>query len=153
MKGFRILAFLPLALGVACAPTQDSVDVNVYHLSRLSLVDKKNPMMRAEQQRLLRGAVSLDQRRDRMGQYYTVRWDVRQQPVSEPLRVVFSYRQASTGSKILTQAHSAGELKKGLCEFKVAGADYHKGGRVLSWKVQVFAGSKKLVSEQSYLWE
>lgn len=149
-----LLAVFPIVFGISCATQQDRVDVSIYHLKSLSPVDKDNPTVRSEQQKRLHGAVSLKERQNRMGQYYTVRWDVREKAIETPVRVVFRYRQAATGSKVLKQEHKMeSTVQKGITEFSIAGDTYKKSGRVLNWRIEVYSGSKLLVSEQSYLWE
>ena len=69
------------------------------------------------------------------------------------MRVLFQYRQAVTGSKILKIDRSASAGRKGAVEFEVTGAPYLEGGRVLSWHLTLFRGGKAVATRQSYLWE
>lgn len=154
MKCLRLLAVLPIVLGISCATQNDRVAVSVYHLNSLDAVDKDNPTVRSEQQKRLYGAVSLKERQNRMGQYYTVRWNLDEQSIGAPVRVVFRYSQAATGSQELRQEHRVKEaLAKGITEFSVAGDSYRNNGRVLNWKVEVYAEGKLIGSEQSFLWQ
>ena len=154
MKCLLLLAVFPIVFGISCATPQDRVDVSIYHLKNLSPEDKDNPTVRSEQQKRLYGAVSLKERQSRMGQYYTVRWDVSEKPIDTPVSIVFRYRQAATGSKLLKQEHKMkSKVQKGITEFSITGDAYQKLGRVLNWRIEVYSGSKLQASEQSYLWE
>lgn len=139
---------------ISCVSHNDEVAVEVFHLKSLSSVDREAPMARSEQQKRLYGAVDLKERNARMGQYYTVHWNVSEHQVTEPLRVVFLYNQTKTGAKVLSKQYSINSVaRKGLCEFSVTGEDYQTGGRVLCWKIEVYSGEKLLATEQSYLWK
>lgn len=149
-----LLAILPIILGVSCASNKSEVDVSVYHLKSVVRVKPLNKVVRAEQQKRLRGAISAEERNSRKGLYYTVDWDLRAHDIIEPIDVVFMYHQAGTASKVITQELVFPETKtKGKCEFAVIGDDYRKNGRVLDWRIELRSGSKLLESEQSYLWK
>jgi hypothetical protein len=53
---------------------------------------------RAEQLRRFHGAVTAAEKRDRLGYYYSVQWNGPAEKADEPVRIVFQYRQAATGS-------------------------------------------------------
>ncbi len=154
MKLFTFLAIVPLCFSVACVSTKSDVGVSVYHLKDTKLIKRNNRMMRAEQQKHLRGVISLEEQQQRIGQYYTVDWDVRAHAVKQPIQIVFLYQQVGSGSKIhkAQQEFPASQLK-GSHAFSVAGENYQTNGRVLTWRVEVRSGGALLVSEQSYLWE
>lgn len=154
MKCRLLLLILPVILGVSCASNKSKVDVSVYHLKDIERVKRGNKVVRSEQQKRLRGAISRGEQEERKGLYYTVAWSLRAHELSEPIRIVFKYQQAATASKILTQELVLPVTKtKGSCEFTVVGEDYQKNGRVLDWRIEVYSGSQLLESEQSYLWK
>lgn len=141
-------------LGVLSGCGSDPLlEVKPFHLRDLELVrELEQPLIRAEQQRRFFGAVSVAEREQRLGYYYTVRW--RTPEVGERVRVVFQFRQASTGSAVreMEQAFGAGE-EFGTAEFRIIGPDYLEGGRVLAWKASLFQGDEILATRRSYLWE
>lgn len=136
----------------SCSSVSDAVDVREFHLKETHRVNRDNPVVRAEQQKRLRGAVSRQEQLDRLGQYYSIVWS---QPLGsdEPIRVVFHYQREASGHERLerVQEFAAGSGVS-QCEFVFAGEDYRKNGRVLCWKVEVFAGGEVLGEVESYLW-
>lgn len=107
-------------------------------------------MVRGEQMYRLRGAVTMEERRGRLGDYYTVTWRALG---AQPTRVVMDFQQAATGAEI-HRMHSdlpAGAAE-GKVEFKVAGDDYNTGGRVLAWRIRLMQGGSVLAEKRSYLW-
>ena len=143
-----------LGLGVLTGCGSDSMlEVKPFHLRDLELVGElEQPLIRAEQQRRFFGAVSVAEREQRLGYYYSVKWRTPEE--GEGARVVFEFRQASTASAVRTmeQEFAAGQTS-GTAEFQIIGDDYLKGGRVLAWKVSLFQGDELLTTRQSYLWE
>ncbi len=111
-------------------------------------------MIRAEKNRILHGAVSMEERAQRLGQYYTVLWSDRDGAGSGEVEVFFEFQQGKTGSlvKKRTSTFAAGD-DSGKTVFSVIGDDYTKGGKVLSWKISLLRGGKVLDTKQSYLWE
>lgn len=112
------------------------------------------PMVRMEKERRLRGAVSMEERRQRLGQYYTLLWQDPSGVGKGPVEVVFQYQQGATASRVkrMTREFPA-SAADGVAEFAVIGDDYFTGGRVLTWKATVFRGGRQLASRQSYLWQ
>lgn len=111
-------------------------------------------MVRMEKERHLLGAVSMEERKQRLGQYYTIRWSDPAGVGKGDVRVVFLYQQGATGSlvKHVTRDFSS-STADGMAEFAVIGDDYFKGGKVLTWKATVTRGGRELASKQSYLWQ
>jgi len=154
MRALYFLAIASILLSVSCTSHKSEVDVRTYHLKDINRVDRENKVVRAEQQKRLRGAITHTEMVARKGQYYMIDWDVRQHPVTDPIRVVFKYHQAATGATELKMIESFAKSEaKGSCEFAIVGELYQKKGRVLDWRVEVYSGVKLLASEQSYLWE
>lgn len=110
-------------------------------------------MVRGEQMYRLRGAVTMEERKARLGQYFTVHWK-NDQSGSQPLKVVMDYYQAATGSRLkqMSRELPAGQTE-GRIEFRVAGEDYRVGGRVLAWRVRLLRAGKVIAEQHSYLWK
>lgn len=109
-------------------------------------------MVRGEIQKRLYGAVDQADREKRKGQYYSVRW--RANPAGGPVEIRFQYRQAASGSRILTLAQKVPAAEGvGVVEFSVAGDSFQKGGRVLAWKMTLSQDGGVLAEEKSFLWE
>ena len=112
------------------------------------------PLVRMEKERRLRGAVSMAERRQRLGQYYTLPWHDPAGVGKGPVEVRFQYQQGATASHVkhMTKEFPAA-ASEGIAEFAVIGDDYFKGGRVLAWKATLSRNHKELATRQSYLWE
>lgn len=108
-------------------------------------------MVRMEKLRRLHGAVTAVERRDRLGQYFTLFWN---DPAGEnEVEIVLQYQQAATASQVkrMSKKFPASDAA-GTVEFAVIGEDYFSGGKVLTWKATVFRGNREIASKQSYLW-
>lgn len=110
-------------------------------------------MVRMEKERHLRGAVSMAERRERLGQYYTLLWE---DPTTEAgeVEMLFQYQQGATGSRVkrMVKKFPANETE-GRVEFAVIGDDYFKNGKVLAWKATLLRGKRIIATKQSYLWQ
>jgi len=111
-------------------------------------------MIRMEKERRLRGAVSMEERRERLGQYYTLLWHDPDGADPGAVEVVFQYQQGATASRVkrLTKTFAASAVA-GSAEFAVIGENYFDGGKVLAWKATVLRGKRVLATRQSYLWQ
>jgi hypothetical protein len=155
MKQSLVLLALPAILLVSCTSPEPKFEVTVYKLKDTQVADRDAPVVRAEQQKRLRGAVSEEEREQRLGGYYTVDWDAGERfDPSLATKVVFLYRQAGTASKVLRkeQIYSAGK-RKGVTEFSIVGEDFRQNGRVLNWRSELYSGTELIAYEQSYLWQ
>ena len=139
---------------VSCADRGgDLLQVRHYHLQDVGPVDRNVEMARGEQFYRLRGAVTLAERKSRLGHYYTVEWENDQIGVGE-LKVVMDYQQAATGAKVLQVSRDVpNDLKSGKIEFHITGEHYRVGGQVLAWQVQLLRGSRVIAEKRSYLWK
>lgn len=109
-------------------------------------------MIRAEQQRILHGAVGVREQEQALGHYYHVEWH--DDAVGAPVKLVFQYQQGGSGSRIFKkEATFDGNQAKGEAEFTIIGDAYLKGGRVLAWKCSLFRGDREISSQKSYLWQ
>ena len=145
----------PLLFLCACASSEPEVDVSVYKLKNTQLAKVDAPVVRAEQQKRLRGAVSEVEKRERLGEYFTVEWNRGKAFSSEEgAKVVFLYRQAGTASQVfrLEKKYPASQ-RRGVTEFSIVGEAYNQRGRVLNWRSELYSGDQLLAHEQSYLWQ
>lgn len=149
MKQFTILAAGLLA--VSCSGPQEALTVKQFTLRDQETTIQEDPMVQNEKLRRLFGAVSLAERKGRLGQYYTVIWNA---DAGVEKQIVFHYQQGGSGSRIkeMRRKIPAG-TSEGKEEFTVIGDDYFDNGRVLAWKMDLIAGGETIASKQSYLWE
>ena len=142
----QLLVLLSLFF-VSCVSDPMGLTVKQYHLRENMFEQNDDQMARGEVQRLLHGAVTVEERRQKIGQYYHVIW---QQPEGavEPVDFVFEYLQAASGSKVKRIVHKASLDTY----FTITGNDYRKNGRVLAWKVSVRQDGNTVASKQSYMW-
>lgn len=148
MNLFSVFAIC-LALA-SCSTPSDVLTVKQYTLrdQESSIVD--DPMVQNEKLRRLHGAVSVEERKQRLGQYYTVLWNDSATKVGREIR--FQYQQG--GSKVKTIRRSLDPFSSsGKEEFSIIGDNYFKNGRVLAWKIDLTADGETIASKQSYLWE
>lgn len=111
-------------------------------------------MIRGEKNRRLHGAISMEERKKLLGQYYTILWNDAEGVGSGPVTVRFDYQQGSSGSRIKSRSETfSSDTTSGKAEFSVVGDDYYKNGKVITWKATLSRGGKTLGTKQSYLWE
>lgn len=150
---FRPVLLAPLLL-VACAGPSEPLVVKQFQLRDQVPANADEPMIRMEKSRRLRGAVSMAERRQRLGQYYTALWSDPAGAGNGEVEVVFQYRQGASASRVkrMTKRFPADETA-GTAEFAVIGDDYFDRGRVLAWKMTLLRGKTPLATKQSYLWD
>jgi len=147
---------LPLVLAgaiVSCgSQEQELFSVRQFHLRDIELADNDAQMVRGEQLYRLGGAVTMEERRSRLGHYYTVYWNLPQADAGE-VKIVFEYQQAVSASKVLTMTRKvpAGQAT-GSVEFNITGKAYQEGGNVLAWRAKLMRGGMVLATKRSYLW-
>ena len=148
MKHLLLLAVCLLA---ACSPSTEPLVVKQFTLRDQDVEVFDDPMVQNEKLRRLYGAVSMEERKARLGQYYTVLWS---DPDTAGLKreIRFQYRQGGSRIKTMTRSLSACQ-STGKEEFSIIGDDYFKNGRVLAWKIDFTAEGGTIASKQSYLWE
>jgi len=147
-----LLLLFALLLG-SCASTTKPLEVKQFHLRDETLATTEEPMVRMEKLRRLHGAVTALERRNRLGQYYTLFWNDPQGVDQGEVEVVFQYQQGASASlvKRMSKKFPASDAA-GTVEFAVIGDDYFTRGKVLTWKTTLFRGNRELASRQSYLW-
>lgn len=151
----KLLALALLALCLAnCAGPKEALEVRQFQLRDQSTHGGDEPMVRMEKLRRLHGAVSMEERRQRLGQYYTLTWEDHKGVGSGPVEVLFEYKQGGTASEIkrMSEVYPASETA-GVVEFAVVGDNYFDNGKVLAWRASVSRGGEELASKQSFLWE
>jgi len=148
-----VIPVLLACLVSACSTTDRPLVVKQFVLRDSGNPDGDDPMVRGEIQRRFYGAVSDRERRDRLGQYYTVQWQD-ESGVGEPVELVFDYQQASTGARVKREVRGFDpSATSGQAEFQFIGEGFREKGRVLAWRAALMRGGRELASEQSYLWE
>lgn len=156
----RICISLGLILGaVSCSTENQNLCVDKFTLRSIKIEDNNAAMVRGDQQRRLHGAVTIAEHKERIGQYYTLRWNLLDQPKvktnnwDRPVQLVFRYKQASTGSKIKTNSKTYPlGTKQGKWAFNNIGEDYACGGRILAWRADLIYGGQIISTKESYLW-
>ncbi len=135
----------------SCVSDPHGLTVKQYHLRENMFDQNVDLMARGEVQRLLHGAVTVEERRQKIGQYYQVIWN---QPghSSSSMEVVFEYLQAGSGSRVKRLAQRAPVQDRIDAYFSIVGNDYHQNGRVLAWRVSLKDEGKEIASKQSYMW-
>ncbi|HSP41364.1 MAG TPA: hypothetical protein VLO11_00700 [Luteolibacter sp.] len=136
----------------ACARDQpQSLVVKQFVLRDQEEERAEDPMVRMEKMRRLHGAVSMEERRQRLGQYYTLVWHDSEGAGTGEVTVLFEYQQGGSTIKRMTKTFPAGD-SDGVADFAVIGDDYFNHGKVLAWRASVSRGSREIASKQSYLW-
>ena len=147
-----LVAFGLLGL-VSCGGGPEVLEVKQFHLRDPKADLGENEVVRSEKLKRLYGAVSLEERRERMGHYFGIRWNGPPGRESEEVRFVFEFQQAATGSAIKRVEQVLPGTAKGATEFQVTGAAYLHGGRVLAWHLRMFRGGEEVATRRSYLWQ
>ena len=110
-------------------------------------------MHRTQATYLLHGAVSQQQRLQRLGQYYFVTWN--DANPEQAATLVMMYRQGKTGSTVLTKSISYPAGRKGGTQnsvFEFIGDEAREKGEILAWKLVLKDNRGKTISERhSYL--
>ena len=148
---FSLLAVLWLG---ACAGPPEALVVKQFQLRDQQRVKTEEPMVRMEKERHFHGAISMSERRARLGQYYTLIWQDKAGAGQGEVELVFQYQQGATASRVkqMSRKFPATDTK-GSAEFAVIGNDYLQGGKVLAWKASLFRGKREISSRKSYLWQ
>jgi len=145
-----LLSFV-FCLLVGCAGSSDPLTVRMQTLRDQDVGGTDDPMIRHDKMRRLYGAISMEERRQRLGQYYTILWNA--DPAAEK-EVRFEYLQGKSASRVKSMRREiAPGTSSGKVEFSVIGDDYFDNGRVLAWKCSLISGGDVISTEQSYLWE
>lgn len=142
------LLFLTILGG--CGSNWGQLDLRQFHL-RDTEVRQGNEYVRAEVNKRLYGAVTRQEREERLGQYYTVEY--RGLDPAAPATIELAVRRASGGAKVTKYRKEIQGEKEGKVEFTFTGDEYRKRGRVVAWLLTLSQGGRVIEQEQSYLWE
>lgn len=149
--GLSLIVVLFLA---ACAGQREALEIKQFKLRDQVANSTKEPSIRMEKLRHLHGAVSMEERKKKLGQYYTLLWSDPKAVGQGNVKLTFQYQQGATGSRIKTITHEfPASAAEGEAEFAVIGDDYFVGGRVTTWKATLRRGNREIASKQSYLWQ
>lgn len=147
-------SFLVVLLLNACARTPEPLVVKQFQLRDQVPKTAEEPMVRMEKSRRLLGAVSMEERRNRLGQYYTLIWNDAAGEGGGEVELIFQYQQGATASLVKRMVRTfPSSTREGKVDFAVIGEDYFKGGKVLAWKATLQRGGKTISTQQSYLWQ
>jgi hypothetical protein len=150
----RLFSLLAVLLLGACTGPREPLVVKQFQLRDQAPATADEPLVKMEKLRRLHGAVSMAERREKLGQYYTVIWHQPQGQALGPVEVLFQYQQGATASRVKRMVRSFPATETdGTAEFAVIGSDYFKRGKVLAWKATLTRGGKVIASRQSYLWQ
>lgn len=127
--------------------------VNPYHLAdanaRLPVAD---PAIAFEPASILHGAISMEERKARQGNYVTVFWKVDDR--SAPVTVRLEYRQKNTGLTVKALDQEVPNPRRSnVTKFALIGGDYISNGPLSGWRVSLLRGNQVLTSYNSYMWE
>jgi hypothetical protein len=152
-----LLAALTVSLLAACSsvsvgPGGQITKVNYYHLYPGVVTRTLDTAVAFERDYHLYGAVTKAEMVERQGNYFTIFWSVNDR--TQPVRLVFEYRQANTGLEVKTfEQEIESPRRKNVSHFQVTGSSYHTDGRVSGWRIRLMRGEEELASQQSYLWK
>lgn len=158
----RMLAIAGVTLTVlsSCQSTPDAdvaesaiTKVDYFHLKDANeMRESQDPMVYTESSYYLHGALTWQERADRVGNYYTVYWKTGDK--ISPVTIQFQYLQAFTGSEVkkLEQVYTS-HNGKGRARFNLLGEDYRKNGRVIAWKATATQNGVDIGSQASFLWK
>ena len=148
---YSLLAVLLLG---ACAGPQQPLVVKQFQLRDQDTEATDEPMVKMEKARRLHGAISMAERRNKLGQYYTLLWSDPAGAGHGEAELIFQYQQGATASRVKRMVRKFPPAdSQGTVEFAVIGEDYFKGGKVLAWKATLQRGKRVIASRQSYLWQ
>lgn len=150
----RCFFFLAVILPTACSAPRQALVVKQFQLRDQATRSSDDPMVKMEKERRLHGAVSMAERRHKLGQYYTLLWSDPSRAGQGGVELIFQYQQGASASlvKRMARAFPASD-SEGIAEFAVIGDDYFKNGKVLAWKALLLRGKQVIATKQSYLWQ
>ena len=111
-----------------------------------------DPMIRFERQYHFHGAVTEEQRREKLGHYYTLFWNAPE--TRTPVTVRFEYRQSRTGERVSTFDQVVSDVRdRNQTALRISGESYHRDGRVVAWQATLLQDGKVLDQTRSFLWK
>lgn len=141
-----------VALSSCASKPQGFTKVKIYRLNPDARVVSVDPSIPFEQQHLLYGAVTKEERDARRGTYYTFFWNT--QDVSQPAKLRFEYLQSATGFQKKQMVVDIEKVShSNVTKLQITGPDFLKDGKVLAWCATLIQGGKEIAQEKSALWE
>ena len=149
----RLLPVFAVAALSSCAsPPQGFTKVKIYRLNPTARITAVDPSIPFEQQHLLHGAVSNDDREARGGNYYTFFWTADDR--SQPVKLRFEYRQSMTRSAVKRiETEIADVRRNNVTKVQITGEEYRTNGKILSWRATLVQGGKEIGTTQSFMWQ
>ena len=125
--------------------------VNPYHFTSERQIRTDDPMVDFEYRRIAHGQIDNVERRERLGNYYSVFWNTK---TKNPATVKIEYRQGKTGPKIYSkETFVADPGRTNVTKFEVVGDEYHRLGKVTQWKVSIVEDGVVVSEYKSFLWQ
>ena len=148
----RLLPVLAVMALPACASKpQGFTKVKIYRLNPEARITAVDPSIPFEQQHLLYGAVTKDDREARKGNYYSFFWKAEDQ--TQPVKLRFEYRQSVTRSAVKRQeVEITGVKRNNVTRLQITGEEYLTSGKILAWRAVLLQGGKEIGSTQSFMW-
>ncbi|MFZ5805978.1 MAG: hypothetical protein ACOY3I_02045 [Verrucomicrobiota bacterium] len=111
----------------------------------------KNQALNFERKYFNYGAVTQEQKKNKMGYYYIVSW--KNHGPATDLILRFDYRQAKTKDLVHTLEIPYTQVEGfHKATFSISGDAYERFGPVKSWRVSVVRNGAIVAKEQSYIW-
>lgn len=141
---------------VSCSSTGSSYieDIQEFNLTSATYLGMPTGLTRAQTAHILYGTLTAKEKRDRLGQYYTIQWE--DNTPDTPLDLVFEYQRAGSSSKIYRhETHYPAGRQGGEVDVHInfSGEDYLRLGRVMAWKATLLLNGREISRRTSYLWE
>lgn len=115
----------------------------------------QNAPLRANARYILCEANSVSEKKDKLGDYYFLRWY--DATPEKPVRIVMKYTQAQTGPQVLERVCEYPEARESRGvhkeKFFFNGPERAEKGDILSWRIELWCDGELRDSRQSYLWE
>ena len=148
----RLLPVLAAAALSACASKpQGFTKVKIHRLDYKARITAVDPSIPFEQQHLLYGAVSNDDREARNGNYYTFFWNAEDR--TQPVKLRFEYRQSVTRSAVKKVEVDVPNVKRNnITKVQITGEEFLTNGKVLAWRAVLVQGGKEIATTQSFMW-
>lgn len=122
--------------------------IDHFKLSSAGTTGRNAEMIRGDQNYVLYGKLTNNERDSAIGHYI----GVRRKKSNKPAVVKLEYQLSNTGSQKHSNSHSF--LKnESYHEFKFLGSSYLKSQRIVTWKISLLENGIVVDSQHSYLWE
>ncbi len=151
MPVYRWLTLIAAFLAASCVAPEPLIVTSHLVRDQVHEGEGRDPMARNEKLRRLHGAVSMEERKNLLGQYYTIRWNDSQTKHGPPT-ITFEYQQGGSDIKSFRREFPKFETS-GTAEFSIIGDNYFNNGRVLAWRATLRRGEQVIATRQSYLWQ